>query len=540
MEGSKERIDFIIEYISAYEAKIKIANKNSLFDEAQLFELFAQEICNLWYGKKFTNLNSIKKNYPCVDLLSEDGEIYVQVSTQEDIPGKIKKTLLSLEEEKYPELSNVSAPVFFVLSNDTEQKVKDLVGKNQIGRFPFSVKDNFVSTSMIVHRACNDIEFQKSLYGFLKYEIDRSTLIKSIQDDDAQFKIVCGDAGSGKSAICKKILMEEERVIFTRAEKIASCDSINNIWDLDVVEALRYLGERKAVIYLDALEYISSASESTKDLLQSLLYEIKKHPTVSFVTSCRTCDVGAFIKLVGLFDIKKYVVEDISNTELKQISEKYPVIRAMSLSGKYSELLRSPFYIDVIISQGIDIDKAGDVNEFRDYIWKNCICLNEKSIKKGFRTNDVASIIEKLVVERSKRFSPGVRCDELDCEILDFLKSNNVITVNENLARLKYDIYEDICFERLFDREFDLSRGNYAAFFACVESMGQGAYRRYQIWVSNKLLARSNRDKFLKSLVFDNDISSEWSRNTIIGLIKSPYCKSFLMNRVSIFLNTQD
>lgn len=562
MEGSKERIDFIIEYISAYEAKIKIANKNSLFDEAQLFELFAQEICNLWYGKKFTNLNSIKKNYPCVDLLSEDGEIYVQVSTQEDIPGKIKKTLLSLEEEKYPELSNISAPVFFVLSNDTEQKVKDLVGKNQIGRFPFSVKDNFVSTSMIVQRACNDIEFQKSLYDFLKYEIDgississkllnifdisknvglsnintmingeyeidRSSLLKSIQDDDAQFKVVCGDAGSGKSAICKKVLMEEEMVIFARAEKIASCDSINNIWDLDVVEALKYLGEKKAVIYLDALEYISSASEFTKDLLQSLLYEIKKHPTVSFVTSCRTCDVGAFIKLIGLFDFKKYVVEDISNTELKQISEKYPVIRAMSLSGKYSELLRSPFYIDVIISQGIDIDKAGDVNEFRDYIWKNCICLNEKSIKKGFRTNDVASIIEKLVVERSKRFSPGVRCDELDCEILDFLKSNNVITVNENLARLKYDIYEDICFERLFDREFDLSRGNYAAFFACVESMGQGAYRRYQIWVSNKLLARSNRDKFLKSLVFDNDISSEWSRNTIIGLIKSPYCKSF-------------
>ena len=45
MEGSKERIDFITEYISAYEKKIKIANKNSLFDEAQLFELFAQEIC---------------------------------------------------------------------------------------------------------------------------------------------------------------------------------------------------------------------------------------------------------------------------------------------------------------------------------------------------------------------------------------------------------------------------------------------------------------------------------------------------------------
>ena len=37
LEGSKERIDFITEYISAYEQKIKIATKNSLFDEAQLF-----------------------------------------------------------------------------------------------------------------------------------------------------------------------------------------------------------------------------------------------------------------------------------------------------------------------------------------------------------------------------------------------------------------------------------------------------------------------------------------------------------------------
>ena len=128
MDGSKERIDFITEYIASYEHKIKVANKNGLFDESRLFELFAQEICNLWYGIKFINLNTIKKNYPCVDLLSEDGEIYVQVSAQEDIPSKIKKTLQSLEERKYPELSNISAPVFFVLSNETEPKVKDLVG----------------------------------------------------------------------------------------------------------------------------------------------------------------------------------------------------------------------------------------------------------------------------------------------------------------------------------------------------------------------------------------------------------------------------
>ena len=59
LNGSNERISFIIEYISAYETKIKLANINHLFDEAQLFELFAQEICKIWYGQEFTNLNSI-------------------------------------------------------------------------------------------------------------------------------------------------------------------------------------------------------------------------------------------------------------------------------------------------------------------------------------------------------------------------------------------------------------------------------------------------------------------------------------------------
>ena len=562
MEGSKERIDFITEYIAAYEAKIKLANKNGLFDEAHLFELFAQEICGLWYGKKFINLNTIKKNYPCVDLLSDDKEIYVQVSTQGDIPSKIRKTLDSLEETKYPELERITAPVFFVLSNDSETNVKDLVGENQIGRFPFTVKDNLISTSMIIQRSCADIEFQKKLYSLLKeeiegvtnlstsllsifdvsknvglsnietminreYEIDRSALINSIMTDSAQFKIVCGEAGSGKSAVCKKILMEEQRVFFARADKIATCNSISNIWDIDIVQSLKYLEDKRAIIYLDALEYISRASESTKELLQALLYEIKKHPGISFMASCRSCDIGAFIKLFGLFDIKKFVVEDISDDELSKIAHKYSVIKEMASSGKYVKLLRSPFYIDVIISKSISLDKAGDVNDFRDYIWKECICLNKKSTEKGLSTKDIVATIERMAVERSKRFMPGINDDEIDSEILEFLTSNNVVTVNDNLVRLKYDIYEDICFERLFDKKFDLCRGDYAAFFECIEDMGSGSYRRYQIWVSNKLLAKVNRDKFIKTLIFDNEISAEWSRNTIIGLVKSPYCKSF-------------
>lgn len=77
MKNSAEKIEFITDYISAYEQKITVLNKNGLFNSAKLFELFAIEISSLYYGQKFSNLNIDTQNYPCVDLISEDNGIYI-------------------------------------------------------------------------------------------------------------------------------------------------------------------------------------------------------------------------------------------------------------------------------------------------------------------------------------------------------------------------------------------------------------------------------------------------------------------------------
>ena len=71
MLNSNERMGFIIEYMSSYDEKIKMANKNGLFDAAKMFELFAIEVCNVWFGQKFSNLNDETATYPYVDLISE-------------------------------------------------------------------------------------------------------------------------------------------------------------------------------------------------------------------------------------------------------------------------------------------------------------------------------------------------------------------------------------------------------------------------------------------------------------------------------------
>ena len=100
MLNSKKRIDFITKYISAYKEQIELSNSRGLYDSAKLFENFAGELCNLWFDQKFTNLNDDTNNYPHVDLVSQDGRMYVQVSTVKDIPSKIKIKIQSWRKSK--------------------------------------------------------------------------------------------------------------------------------------------------------------------------------------------------------------------------------------------------------------------------------------------------------------------------------------------------------------------------------------------------------------------------------------------------------
>lgn len=172
MLHANERLSFIIEYMTSYEEKIRMANKKGLFDAAKMFELFAIEVCNIWFNQTFYNMNIGTSTYPYIDLMSENKEILVQVSTAQDVPQKIKSTLEKIKnntDQKYSDINNV---IFFVLSNDSIANIKKYIGNNQIGNIPFTVKNNLITTNDIITKAENDFEFQKKLYEVLKREYD--------------------------------------------------------------------------------------------------------------------------------------------------------------------------------------------------------------------------------------------------------------------------------------------------------------------------------------------------------------------------------
>lgn len=570
MLNSNERMGFIIEYMSSYDEKIKMANKNGLFDAAKMFELFAIEVCNVWFGQKFSNLNDETATYPYVDLISENRELLVQVSTVQDVPTKIKTTLEKIRDSKDKKCSDLKNIVFFVLSNNSIDKVREYSGDNQIGSISFTIKDNLITTNDIITKAQNDLNFQKKLYKVLKdeyenfninirkfkgalelsnsglknieglingeYEIDRNEFLEKITKDNERYISIQGGAGSGKSVLCKKYVENEKLVLYARAERFLEESHIDDIWGCCIQDVLECINGKKLIFFIDALEFIADCAETKFELLQYLYDMAEEYQNVYIVTSCRTSDKNAFIKLETNFSIKIYEVGDITEDEFALLMKQYPIIHKMYKTNSYVDLLKSPFYINLIVSNSMDIDNIGDENSLREYIWKNIICLEEKSRMYGILSNKVIETVEKIVFERARKFMLGIHKDDIDRDIMHALLSEGVIAQQGDYIRLKYDIFEDICFEHYFDKAFDLCKGKYKTFYDEIENLGRCVYRRYQIWISNKMFIQVNRDKFLYSLTFSDEIPQSWKRQTEIGIVKSRFCDNYFEEQGSEIL----
>ena len=569
---SDDRMKYIIEYLSAYKQKIELANKNGLLDNAKMFELFAEQVCKLYYNMEFHNLNNIC-NFPYFDLISEDKSIYVQVSTTSDVHQKIKKTLENIRDDKTKRFEKINSAYFFVLHNDSIKNVKDYTGQNQIGNISFIKEKNLITTEDIINKAQTDLNFQEQLYDLMKndvenynkcirkleealdisknvginnietkinseYEIDRKEFIDRIKSDNYRFISIQGREGVGKTVICKKYIENEDIVLYARAERFLEESDIDKIWNLDIRKIIECLNGKKIVFLIDALEFIADAPKTKLDLLDSLYNMVQKYENAYIITSCRTSDKNAFLKLESKYNIVSYDVSEVNKKELDLLKNKYPILKKISENEKYSDLLKTPFYINIIIKEAIDIDEITDINKFREYIWNNIICLKDKQKKYDIKINEIEKTINKIVFDRAKNFTLGINQNELDANIVNALITEGIIISNSEGIRLKYDIYEDICFENYFDKLFNECKGKYENFYEDIDKIGRCVYRRYQIWMANKLLAKDNRNKFIYNLIFYNKISEEWKKQTEIGIVKSDYSTSFFEeNEIEIIKN---
>ena len=103
-----------------------------------------------------------------------------------------------------------------------------------------------------------------------EYEIDRTEIIETIQVAREKLVSILGNAGSGKSVVCKKLLKGKEYVLVTRAENLSTVNKVNELWDCDIEDAILWLENKPLHIFVDAIEFIADCGNNVFTLLQEI------------------------------------------------------------------------------------------------------------------------------------------------------------------------------------------------------------------------------------------------------------------------------
>ena len=98
----------------------------------------------------------------------------------------------------------------------------------------------------------------------------------------------------------------------------------------------------------------------------------------------------------------------IDEKEIEKICETYPLIKELQKSDKYSALLKTPLYINIILSKILSTKNIKNECDLRKAIWDDVVCLKSKAKNYGLKFLSIRKTIEKIVFTRAKQFQLGI------------------------------------------------------------------------------------------------------------------------------------
>ncbi|MFA7422702.1 MAG: SMEK domain-containing protein, partial [Acholeplasmataceae bacterium] len=532
---------YIAEILSSHKMKISALNKQGYYDEAKFFELLVKDVVTLMIKEKTVNLNDFGINFPGIDLRTESGNMDIQVSTTDKINAKIahsfkviKTKKLSVKRLVFVFLSNeeftskVKYPPYFNASRDVYNIPKFLNHiKSDVNLINgiYDVFIRFFETGGLLDRFNKVMEKSEYDVQNIASSINYKFIINREQNIsyDTKNHMIIGEAGFGKSAFVKNTI-KDIPILYARSESFVGKATIDDIWGLDIIGVLKLLKNERFIVFIDSLESI--ADVHVNNVLSYFMSKMNELPNVNVIFTCRTIDASKFTKLINDNQIKFTELSLLDSKEMDQVLSFFPKLKTINQTTSLYQLIKNPFYLNLLIMYGIDYNNVSNENEFRNYIWQNIIGDTTKK----------RDVFKNIVLDRSKSFSLYVSKDNYPKEEVDILLSSGILIEFHNQIKSRYDIFEDICFERIIDSYFEQSKSNFTKFFDNIELLGKCIYRRYQIWVGNKLWSKENQLKFVTDIVFSNE-ESKWIQQTIIGILKSQQGTNFIQQNIDKFKN---
>lgn len=354
------------------------------------------------------------------------------------------------------------------------------------------------------------------------FELNRTELIQKILLEDEKIQIVSGDPGIGKSVILKKLALENEYNYYF----------ISDDFDKDMSEFVQAIIEAAKIcenifVLIDAAEKIFE-KEYENNFIEFI--KLLKDDNIKFVISIRSYSLNNLTRLVKVntdYSIENIVISCLTEDDVKLISDKYPNLSSMK--KETLELLKNPFYMDVIISREINNELNSIENEYqiKNLIWEE---ITE-------RDEDIKAVLRELLKAKLDLKNQFVNIN-IPNEKSQILIKKHIIEKFNSHYKFTHDKYEDIVAMKYFDfKSVDNTIGEIVRDIENPLSWG----RAFKLWIQDRLT--DNQIDVISDEIdslHSNEISYIWKWNGLEAIYQSKFIKNYLSIKKQEVENSED
>ena len=322
-----------------------------------------------------------------------------------------------------------------------------------------------------------------------EYEIDRSAIVAALHDhlSEHQVVIVTGSAGSGKSAIAKRLLdeLEDSRpVLAFHAVEFATPHIDQTLAHSQTALNAQSLfgllaGHDKTVVLVESVERL--LEHSVRDAFSNLLQFALSKRSIQLVLTCRDYSLetvrNALLAPIGLAHTV-IEVPTLSDDEMDRIQAEVPSLAPPLRNTQIRSLLRTPYVLDM--ASRLDWSHGATPQSghaFREKCWKELVRAEQFGADAMPRRRESAFL--DIAYQRARALRAFVRPGGADLQALDALHRDSLVECSPESRELfapAHDVLEDWAILQLLDQSHDGAEDPESALADCVE--GYPALRR--------------------------------------------------------------
>lgn len=380
--------------------------------------------------------------------------------------------------------------------------------------------------------------------------VSREPLVARILEvlDESQVVVVTGPAGCGKSVLARRaieLLRSDMFCLVFRAEEFAASHIDQVLQHAQVsVNAEQLLAllaaQSRKLILVESVERL--LEHSVRDAFSDLLRLAQRDGGVQVVLTCRDYSLETVrSSLLGQVTLRHSVLDvpPLADGELAEVVKAFPTLARPLANPNLKELLRSPYLLDK--AARMDWSSAGalpsDERAFRLRCWREVV--RHESLAGAGRPGRREQVFIELSLRRARALAPYVPCGDLDPEIMEALRSDDLVAIsaeNNALAAPAHDVLEDWAIVHWLGSRFSIHEQDPSALAADIG--GFPAIRRgYRKWLGEILECETvTADAFVLATFRDASLPAQLRDDTLVSLLLSSSARAFVSRQSEALL----